>query len=175
MPCNTFWNDGCLRPRWDLKRAVKQKTDASALVLYFFFLHLKSTPSQLWLLREYEIVATFFGLRMRPRSSHTKFLIRSLWPNSPTRIVSRLSSRMWISMADGKPDKIANCIVTSCGFFCLTILVGSRVQEEPSLRKTAAFEDGKRCLSCDSKRAFGANVHFNLRSKLKHHLRSCNN
>lgn len=82
----------------------------------FFFFLLNSTASQLWLLRAYEIVVTFFGLWMRPQSSHTKFLVPSPQPNSPTRIVSRLSSRMWISMADGKPDKIANCIVTSCGF-----------------------------------------------------------
>lgn len=41
--------------------AVKEKIDASALGFFFFFF-LKSTPSQLWLLRVYEIVATFFGL-----------------------------------------------------------------------------------------------------------------
>lgn len=86
------------------------------LLLWVFFFFLSSTASQLWLLGAYEIVVTFFGLWMRPQSSHTKFLVPSPQPNSPTRIVSRLSSRMWISMADGKPDKIANCIVTSCGF-----------------------------------------------------------
>lgn len=110
--CNLY-NSCWFWPRWDLKPAVKEKIDAAALVFFFF---LKSTASQHWLLREYEIVATFFGLWMRPQSSHTKFLVPSPQPNSPTRIVSRLSSRMWISMADGKPDKIANCIVTSCGF-----------------------------------------------------------
>lgn len=112
--CCNLYNSYWFWPLWDLKPAVKEKIDAAALVFFFFFF--RYTASQLWLLRAYEIVVTFFGLWMRPQSSHTKFLVPSAQPNSPTCIVSRLSSRMWISMADGKPDEIANCIVTSWGF-----------------------------------------------------------
>lgn len=117
-------------PRLDFKPAVKEKIDAAAEVF------LKYTSSQFWLRRGCEIVVTFFGLRMRPQSSHTKFLVPSPRPNSPTRIVSRLPSRMPISMADGKPGEIANCIVTSCGFSSLTISAGSRAQQKSSQGST---------------------------------------
>lgn len=43
-----------------MKPAVKEKIDAAALVFFFFFF--RYTASQLWLLRAYEIVVTFFGL-----------------------------------------------------------------------------------------------------------------
>lgn len=146
--------------------AVKEKIDASALGFFFFFF-LKSTPSQLWLLRVYEIVATFFGLWMRPQSSHTKFLVHSLRPNSPTRIVSRLSSRMWISMADGKPDEIANCIVTSCGFFLPNNLYWQRSSGGTLSTKNSCFWRWETMLKMLLKNSLQCKHSFQLEFKLQ--------
>lgn len=49
---NRYW----FWPQMDMKPAVKEKTDAAPRVFLIY------TALQFWLLRTYEIVATFFGL-----------------------------------------------------------------------------------------------------------------